>query len=434
MGGKPSGKINSGWGSHHVHPQESRRPRRGKESYAVTTATPSSFDTVSNASSMGRNSSFMSDTSYDKQSRSNASSMGNISRTGSCESLPSSRTNTFDSLTRTDASSSMTTADLLSRCAIPSYRTNATDFRSNASSSMKRAESLSRCAIQSVGSRSSSPASEDTFSRRAFLARDDVPANRHLYPPEWLRANASNTGASGSWDVQVNRQRRMVRTTYCSSESCSVWYYCHLYPCFVFLNFPWWMLMPYYPRSSLDHFNVTFEPQIQWPGYWSPPSAAILKINCAGAVSASSHQAGFGAVIRTQEGYFLAASSGKPAACEEAIVAEISAIKEGLRLADWMKLQEVEVRSDSLFVITELQKPGNSWLAFPYHQLLNEVKGIVATFRNCKFLHVGQEANSVAHWLAMYGFFVETIQSWFYTAPNFLLPALQQDVYSGYTY
>ncbi|KAK6266880.1 hypothetical protein QUC31_017717 [Theobroma cacao] len=369
----------------------------------------------------GRNSSFMSDTSYYKQSRSNASSMGNISRTGSCESLPSSRTNTFDS--RSDASSSMTTADVLSRCAIPSYRTNTTDFRSNACSSMKRAESLSRCAIQSVGSRSSSPASEDTFSRRAFLARDDVPANRHLYPPEWLRginrdrggqhlrssaystvlhkANASNTGASGSWDVQVNRQRRM---------------------------------MPYYPRSSLDHFNVTFEPQIQWPGYWSPPSAAVLKINCAGAFSASSHQAGFGAVIRTQEGYFLAASSGKLAACEEAIVAEISAIKEGLRLADWMKLQEVEVRSDSLFVITELQKPGNSCLAFPYHQLLNEVKGIVATFRNCKFLHVGQEANSVAHWLAMYGFFVETIQSWFYTAPNFLLPALQQDVYSGYTY
>ncbi|KAK9910414.1 hypothetical protein M0R45_034377 [Rubus argutus] len=84
---------------------------------------------------------------------------------------------------------------------------------------------------------------------------------------------------------------------------------------------------------------------------WSPPPAFLIKINCDASWDSASFEAGFGVIARNHLGHCIGGLA-KPSSCASALIAECSAVLEGITFAQDLHLRRVLVSTDSQEVIS----------------------------------------------------------------------------------
>ncbi|XP_019186548.1 PREDICTED: uncharacterized protein LOC109181252 [Ipomoea nil] len=128
------------------------------------------------------------------------------------------------------------------------------------------------------------------------------------------------------------------------------------------------------------------------PG-WSPPPVNFLKCNVDATIFADG--AGFGAVVRDEEGRFVAACSARLNCQDDPFMAETMAVKEALK---WLKTN----RFNNVILETDC---------------LNFCSAFNSYIGNLRVRHVNRSANHIAHVLARASDSLSALGSWFTVTP-----------------
>jgi ribonuclease HI len=159
---------------------------------------------------------------------------------------------------------------------------------------------------------------------------------------------------------------------------------------------------------------------------WTRPKPRVLKLNVDAAYHLDEGAGAIGAVIRDYEGRFVAAKTLLLLHVASATMAEATAMREGLLLAESLGCNHLIAESDSLETI-EACSGGQRWW--------NECSAIfadcvdkVASIGDVEFKFCPREANQVAHELARHSFISKTSCTWDDDPPSFLLDRLLNDV------
>nr|KYP45881.1 Putative ribonuclease H protein At1g65750 family [Cajanus cajan] len=132
---------------------------------------------------------------------------------------------------------------------------------------------------------------------------------------------------------------------------------------------------------------------------WSRPPPGVLKLNCDGAVVASSI-ASCGGVIRNSNGKFIFAFSNMIGVCS-VVQAELCAIFHGLRLLKERSLMvDIIIESDSALAVKFLNEGCSR--EHPYYSLVNHIVRMAGDFPSIDCTHVLREANQVADGFAKF--------------------------------
>jgi ribonuclease HI len=133
---------------------------------------------------------------------------------------------------------------------------------------------------------------------------------------------------------------------------------------------------------------------------WNSSNHSCNILNVDGSCLGIPIRAGFGGLIRNYAGFFLSGFSGflKDSTC--ILLAELTAIHKGLRLASDMGMEDLICYSDSLLSVTLISAEVSKFHA--YAVLIQDIKDILAT-RNYTIHHTLREGNYCADFMAKLG-------------------------------
>ncbi|KAK9938569.1 hypothetical protein M0R45_015298 [Rubus argutus] len=158
---------------------------------------------------------------------------------------------------------------------------------------------------------------------------------------------------------------------------------------------------------------------------WSLPPAFLIKINCDASWDFASFKAGFGVIAWNHLGYCIGGLA-KPSSCASALIAECSAVLEGITFAQDLHLRRVLVSTDSQEVISSIKDPlsKGSWRIFP---ILSKIRRIAASFDEVRWEWSPREANRAAHAAASLASRVVNLNRWASVPPPSLSRVLRND-------
>jgi ribonuclease HI len=159
---------------------------------------------------------------------------------------------------------------------------------------------------------------------------------------------------------------------------------------------------------------------------WSKPGPREVKLNVDASFHVDSYAGSTGAIIRDQQGGFVAASSSFLQYVASPLMAEAIAMREGLALAIKMGCSNVVAESDSLEVIQACTGEESWWNEAP--AVFADCTDMRSHIGSVYFQYCPREANQVAHEIARDSFTSNSSSSWEAEAPRFIVNTLINDV------
>ena len=138
--------------------------------------------------------------------------------------------------------------------------------------------------------------------------------------------------------------------------------------------------------------------QLQYVDRWR------IKLNCDGTKSSRGAVAGF--VLRNWKGSFILAGA-RYLDKAPILVAEVLAIRDGLKTALEAGFHHIEVEGDNQVVIHAIQgrtKP--PWSIAP---IIEDIRNLTAGSAHISFQHIYREGNRAADWIAKYGCILQSV-------------------------
>lgn len=142
---------------------------------------------------------------------------------------------------------------------------------------------------------------------------------------------------------------------------------------------------------------------------WSPPPAGWMALSVDGSFSAADRSAGAGMILRDERGAVIFASCQLLFYCNNALEAEIQALRIGMSLAlQWSSLP-VLVQSDSVEALSSMLD--GSLNKSPFGHLVKEIKFHMLE-REFKSVKIARSQNKVSHCLANYARTAHSTACW----------------------
>ncbi|KAE8813388.1 hypothetical protein D1007_09384 [Hordeum vulgare] len=143
--------------------------------------------------------------------------------------------------------------------------------------------------------------------------------------------------------------------------------------------------------------------------------------------------AGSGMILRDCKGDVIFASYRKLFQCNDALEAELQAIKEGLQLAFIHASSPVVLQSDSAMALKMIAT--GAYDRSLYGVLVVEIKSLFLN-REITFCKISREQNRIAHWLTNFGHGGDSTACWLGKPPPCVTMLVAEDslgtVYNGY--
>jgi ribonuclease HI len=152
---------------------------------------------------------------------------------------------------------------------------------------------------------------------------------------------------------------------------------------------------------------------------WRKPGGTMYKLNFDGALCQSSRKAGFGVIIRNNEGLPMASLMGSKTNVIDPYAAEVFAAIQGLQLAHDIGIKKVIIiEGDSAGTIKALHGSEDdcSWLG---NEIL-EARRLLQRLEEWDLSTICREANIVAHMLARQALHTKDTRIWMEDAPDFV--------------
>lgn len=168
------------------------------------------------------------------------------------------------------------------------------------------------------------------------------------------------------------------------------------------------------------------------PGHgWRPPEGELIKINTDAGISMQEHRGGVGGVARSSS-VFLAAWCKPCPGITDPLVAEATAVREGVIVATLRGFARVEIETDSLEVVNlwKSRRISRSVIA----PLLLDIEELAATLVSFDVVHVRRHANVPAHLSAQQACTKEATECWMGSPPGFLVTSLMADMAGASSY
>jgi len=145
---------------------------------------------------------------------------------------------------------------------------------------------------------------------------------------------------------------------------------------------------------------------------WQLPAGGAVKLNCDGAKSSRGASAGF--VLRSWMGSFIMAGT-RYLAHAPILVAEVTAIRDGLKAALEAGYRHIEVEGDNQIVINAIQ--GRILPPWRIAPIIEDIKNLSQGCFDISFKHIYREGNMAADWVAKYGCTLQSFSVTFFLYP-----------------
>ena len=160
-------------------------------------------------------------------------------------------------------------------------------------------------------------------------------------------------------------------------------------------------------------------------GGWSCPPRGFVKLNVDASFDHDLLRGTMGTVLRDEKGRFIAGGNRKIDYCADVLMAEASALKFGITLAQRAGCNRLIINSDNLEVIDTMKNGGQS--AGAAAAIFDDCFHYACDFVATRFEHCNRVANKVAHKLASLARF-SLISDWFEEPVNEIVMTLTNDV------
>jgi len=131
---------------------------------------------------------------------------------------------------------------------------------------------------------------------------------------------------------------------------------------------------------------------------WKLPWGGFIKLNFDGTKSTAGAAAGF--VLRSWQGGFIKAGT-RFLECASVLVAEATALRDGISAALQAGFRKIEVEGDNQVVLKAVQKQIHTpWQITP---ILEDIWHMISSCESISFSHIYREGNMAADWMAKYG-------------------------------
>ncbi|KAE8808730.1 Protein roadkill [Hordeum vulgare] len=157
---------------------------------------------------------------------------------------------------------------------------------------------------------------------------------------------------------------------------------------------------------------------------WPAPGANMVGLSTDGSFNLDDGTAGSGMILRDNKGDVIFASYRKLFQCNDALEAELQAIKEGLQLAFIHASLPVVLQSDSAVALKMIATC--NFDRSPYGVLVIEIKSLLLN-REVSFLKISREQNRVAHCLANFGRSGDSTACWLGRPPPCIIMLVAED-------
>jgi ribonuclease HI len=159
---------------------------------------------------------------------------------------------------------------------------------------------------------------------------------------------------------------------------------------------------------------------------WKRPPEGELLLNVDASYSPERGSGGTGAIIRDSTGSFVGARVSFYEFMSDAATAEVTALREGLVLAQTMGCNRIRIQSDCLKVVETMRQGGfTATISGPVYE---QCDMMWHDFVFISLEHCNREANCVAHELARVASQEKMTCNWVTEPPSFILGALVNDV------
>ena len=149
---------------------------------------------------------------------------------------------------------------------------------------------------------------------------------------------------------------------------------------------------------------------------WHAPSHDLIKINVDAAVDSSLEFIGVGVVARDKEGAVMSFLSRRIFGKFSPHLGECLAVREGVFLANFLKLDNWVVESDAVNAVRAIQNPVAE---APEANIVEDIRDSLSVVRSGRVCHIPRDGNRVAHFLAkhaisksVYCFGVDFVPRW----------------------
>ena len=159
---------------------------------------------------------------------------------------------------------------------------------------------------------------------------------------------------------------------------------------------------------------------------WTKPDLMFIKVNVDAAYFADESAGASAAVIRDDKGNFLAAQCKYIPHVADAMMAEATAMCDGLVFANSLGFPRVEAESDSLNVINFCDGQSRWWDAAT--AIFAECVDVSSLIGKVVFKHCFRSSNQAAHVLANFSYCNKTSLNWTDEPPSCLISSLVDDV------
>jgi ribonuclease HI len=159
---------------------------------------------------------------------------------------------------------------------------------------------------------------------------------------------------------------------------------------------------------------------------WKKPISDVVKINVDAAFQAETLSGATGAIARDGRGNFIAAATWFVPHVVGVDSAEMTAIRNGLYLAERIGCNKVIIESDSSFVAEAVQQP-DTYVGSDVAMVL-ECKQLAMDFASVSYTQCPREANEVAHSLAKNSFSEKSSLFWESVIPDFISHSIVNDM------
>ncbi|OMO87944.1 reverse transcriptase [Corchorus capsularis] len=153
----------------------------------------------------------------------------------------------------------------------------------------------------------------------------------------------------------------------------------------------------YHSANSTEKKKILTRTQKREP--WSPPANDIIKINVDGAYDCKTGEAAVGVIARGANG-MVVDGLGKKVRASSCDMAEVMAVREGIRLAKEKRWERVILETDSQEALTDCIKD-DSVCAWEVKPLVQDIKVWSRSIRELEMIWVPRSANGAAHWVAV---------------------------------
>ena len=133
---------------------------------------------------------------------------------------------------------------------------------------------------------------------------------------------------------------------------------------------------------------------------WFPLPRGIIKINVDASYNYNSRTSTIGAVARDSDSVVIFSAVSAIEDVEVPLQAEIYAILQGLQVARELNYTDIQIESDCLVAVKEINKKESS--SSEWGSIIMDIVDYFSEFDYCGICHVTRKANILAHNLAKY--------------------------------